>query len=224
MPEDHPYDAGYTIRTERLILRLADPLKLTDCEQIVTLYSDAESGKGGQRQVGMSNVEDVWRKHDLMGPKARFCILAPPPRGMYLLTFLPNSNGEEETLIGHVGISFRPGMPHPDLGWALFGPYQGKGYATEAGRAALRFWRDTIGVKEIFAGTLADNEKSQRCAERIGFVRGGTLTVLFGHAPDEKSMESVAFVLPGMKWTEGMKVWPTVGRGTMGNHEIDQNG
>lgn len=48
----------------------------------------------------------------------------------------------------------------------------------------LWYWRDLVGVREIFIGCPLDNWASQRCAERIGLVRGGTLTVEKGRPPD----------------------------------------
>ena len=77
-------------------------------------------------------------------------------------------------------------MPYPDINFALFAPYEGFGYVSEAGRPVLQFWRDFVVVKEIFCGRLADNARPQRIAERIGFLRAGTLNVLFGHSPNEK--------------------------------------
>ena len=203
------------LHTERLVLRLADPSNPADCDKIISTYTDSRSGSGGHGKVALNTMADVQRKHELHGPKAQFCTLVPPPRGMYFLIHLrDNENDEHEPkgpFIGIAAISFRAEMPYPDLGWALFGQYQGHGYATEAGREALRFWHDLVGVKEICAVTMEDNVKSQKCAERIGFVKAGTLEIVFGEAPNESWAKGRAMTLPGMKWQDGLTLRPTIG-------------
>ncbi len=59
---------------------------------------------------------------------------------------------------------------------------------------------------------MPDNARSQKCAERIGFVRAGTLDVVFGNPPHESQRikGALAFVLPGMEWKEGMTIYPTI--------------
>ena len=103
-------------------------------------------------------------------------------------------------------------MPYPDLGYVLYAAYEGKGYATEAGIKAVEWWRDVIGVKEIWCGTMPDNARALKCAERIGFVRGGTIDVIPGNPPDESKRfkGAVALVLPGMEWKEGLAIYPTI--------------
>ena len=53
----------------------------------------------------------------------------------------------------------------PSSRWRLARPAWGHGYATEAGRAALRYGFDTMGLPEIVAVSMAQNVRSQaRCA------------------------------------------------------------
>ena len=58
----------------------------------------------------------------------------------------------------------------PEIGWALAEPYWGKGYASEAARAVLRFAYETLGLPEVFAQTSDSNQPSTRLMQRIGFV------------------------------------------------------
>ena len=209
-------DASFSVHTKRLVLRLADPMSQADCEEIIRIYNDPHN----ERAVsGIKTVADVQEKHRRHGPRPEFCPLTPAIRGMFLLAYLQagdvegsSETGNEEVFIGQVHMSFRPEMPYPDLGYALLAPYEGQGYATEAAQAAIRFWQDTVGVKEIMIGTVPDNFKSQKLAERLGFVQAGTFDVVFGHPPNERrETGGLAFVLPGMTWTEGKTMRLTVG-------------
>lgn len=202
-----------TLCTERLILRLADPSNPADCSRLLEFYTEA--GKGTLSRVGIKSLADIQRKHEVHRSNPEHCTLAPPPRGIFFLAYLPvQTDGEgqtSETLIANVVLSTRSEMPYPDLGWGVLEQYQGKGYAQEAGRAVLEFWRDNIGVKEIYAATAMEHVKSQRCAERVGFVRAGNINIVLGYPPNEEKIEGAAFVLPGMEWEEGQTIYPSIG-------------
>lgn len=202
----------YTLQTERLSLRLANPNSAEDCEKILKTYTDDQTGAGGHGKVGLSSIEDIRYKYFLHGPRADFCTLAPPPQGHFFLVSLRQDGNVEGDYIGIAGISFRASMPYPDLGWAIFGPYQGYGYATEAARAALKFWREVAGVKEVCAIVEEENERSERLAERVGFVKAGTLEIFFGVPPEEQRKVGRGFVVPGTEWKDGLWIRPTVNR------------
>lgn len=57
-----------------------------------------------------------------------------------------------------------------EIGWRLMTTYQGKGYATEAGRAAMEFGFDTIGEDYLVAVTHPDNLGSQKVMQRLGMT------------------------------------------------------
>ncbi|MGK9221932.1 MULTISPECIES: GNAT family N-acetyltransferase [unclassified Microbacterium] len=57
------------------------------------------------------------------------------------------------------------------LGWTLHPAYGGRGYATEAVRAAIDLCFGPIGVRRVLAACFADNEPSWRLMERIGMRR-----------------------------------------------------
>ena len=59
-------------------------------------------------------------------------------------------------------------MPAVEVGWRLAGPAWGRGYATEAARAALEFGFDRAGLEEIVSFTSAGNRRSRAVMERIG--------------------------------------------------------
>jgi RimJ/RimL family protein N-acetyltransferase len=81
----------------------------------------------------------------------------------------------EVPFIGFVGLSV-PGfdaafMPCVEVGWRLATPAWGKGYASEAARAALVYGFGAVGLDEIVSFTATSNERSQRVMQRIGMTR-----------------------------------------------------
>ena len=87
--------------------------------------------------------------------------------GLWALEVRPS--GE---FIGFAGLAV-PGfeaafMPAVEVGWRLALPAWGRGYATEAGRAALEFGFDRAGLEEVVSFTSADNLRSRAVMERIG--------------------------------------------------------
>jgi ribosomal-protein-alanine N-acetyltransferase len=77
--------------------------------------------------------------------------------------------------IGFVGLArpnfeehFTPGV---EVGWRLARAHWGRGYATEAGRAALAYGFEELGLKEIVSFTSELNTRSRRVMERLGMTR-----------------------------------------------------
>lgn len=77
--------------------------------------------------------------------------------------------------IGYVGLwpaTFpAPFTPAVEVGWRLAADQWGRGYATEAGRVALRYGFDTVGLDEIVSFTSRVNARSWRVMERLGMRR-----------------------------------------------------
>ena len=61
--------------------------------------------------------------------------------------------------------------PCVEIGWRLLPQWWGRGFATEAARAALAFGFETLGLGEVVAYTALPNERSRRVMERIGMTR-----------------------------------------------------
>lgn len=60
-----------------------------------------------------------------------------------------------------------------EIGWRLIPSAQGKGYATEAGQAAMDYGFDVVGETYLTAVTLPDNKASARVMERLGMTYVG---------------------------------------------------
>jgi RimJ/RimL family protein N-acetyltransferase len=61
--------------------------------------------------------------------------------------------------------------PCVEVGWRLAAPFHGKGYATEAARAAVTYGFEKLFLTEIVALTIPANTPSRRVMERLGMVR-----------------------------------------------------
>ncbi len=67
-----------------------------------------------------------------------------------------------------------PCAPAVEVGWRLRPDTWGRGYATEAASASVRFGFEQVGLDEILAITTTPNARSQAVMERIGMVRDPT--------------------------------------------------
>lgn len=76
--------------------------------------------------------------------------------------------------VGMVGLFNPEGWPEPEIGWDLFNGFEGRGFATEAGRAARSFAYDVLGLPTVMSLVKPPNTASARVAERLGCVREGT--------------------------------------------------
>lgn len=78
-------------------------------------------------------------------------------------------------LIGAVGLlRMRADMPMAgavEVGWRIGRKFWGRGYATEAARAALTDGFTNIGTPEIIAFTVPHNARSRALMERLGMRR-----------------------------------------------------
>jgi RimJ/RimL family protein N-acetyltransferase len=81
----------------------------------------------------------------------------------------------EASFIGVVGLAWIPYDAHftpaVEIAWRLVRAYWGRGYATEAARAALDCGFDQLGLGEIVAVTVPANQRSRRVMERLGMTR-----------------------------------------------------
>jgi RimJ/RimL family protein N-acetyltransferase len=78
-------------------------------------------------------------------------------------------------IVGLVGLAIpafeAPFTPCVEVGWRLSRGFWGRGYATEAARASLRYGFEQLGLDEIVAFTVPANVRSRAVMERIGMTR-----------------------------------------------------
>src|SRR6478752_5973534 len=93
---------------------------------------------------------------------------------------------EEKTsgkYVGRVGPWFPPGWPGFEVGWGIAREFRGKGYATEAARAAIDWSFATFEIDRILHCIDCENIPSQGVARRLGAEKERRFD-LFGHAAD----------------------------------------
>ncbi len=76
-------------------------------------------------------------------------------------------------LVGAVGLELDPENRLAELGYWIGKPYWGRGLATEAALAVLRYGFEELSLNRIHAHHFAHNASSGRVLEKIGMVREG---------------------------------------------------
>jgi RimJ/RimL family protein N-acetyltransferase len=71
--------------------------------------------------------------------------------------------------LGQIGLVSRPGLPAPDLGYALLPHGRGQGFAVEAGRAVLTHARDSLQLPQVLAIVHAGHTASEAVLAKLGF-------------------------------------------------------
>jgi RimJ/RimL family protein N-acetyltransferase len=111
----------------------------------------------------------------------------------------------EASFIGVVGLStvsydahFTPAV---ELAWRLARPYWGRGYATEAARAAVDHGFGNLGLGEIVATTVPANQRSRRVMERLGMTRSPADDFDHPRLPDGPLKRHVLYRLTRARWT-----------------------
>ena len=85
-------------------------------------------------------------------------------------------------LLGFCGFLEFPTMhPDPQLVYAMFERFSGKGYATEMARAAIAEARKQPGLREIIASVDEINSASLRALSKLGFTRFSITQGCFGN-------------------------------------------
>lgn len=142
------------IETGRLRLRAFKP---DDLDDLYMVFGDAEvmtyisGGKPRTREAthaGLLRTIEGWRD-----------------RGFGLWAVVEKDNGH---VIGYCGLIFLDGTTEIELAYGLAKSSWGKGFATEAARASLRFGFEELKLERIVAVVNPQNIPSQRVLEKLG--------------------------------------------------------
>jgi [ribosomal protein S5]-alanine N-acetyltransferase len=144
------------LETDRLRLR---QLSAGDAEFILRLLNEPSF----IRNIADRGVRDLEgaRAYILKGPAASY---ERNGFGLWLVEFK-----ESGAPVGICGLLKREGLDAPDIGYALLPEYWSKGFAFESASAVAAYAFDGLGLKRLLAITNADNRRSTKVLERIGF-------------------------------------------------------
>lgn len=168
------------IETGRLILR---PPRIGDFERYAELLGDAQAARyiGGQLPRAAA-----WRRF-LQMPGAWAL------QGFGMFSVVEKASGR---WIGQIGPWKPEGWPGNEVGWSFHPDAWGRGYATEAGVAAIDWAFDNLGWDDIIHCIHPGNLASQRLAARLGSRNKGPAPL---PAPYEES--------PNEVWGQGREDW-----------------
>ncbi len=94
--------------------------------------------------------------------------------------WLATDNATNE-LVGFCGFLEIPSIhPQPQLVYAMFERFTGKGFATEMARASIACARGRPGFEQVFASVDEVNVASRRVLEKLGFEKVATQQGSFG--------------------------------------------
>ncbi|BBN83409.1 N-acetyltransferase GCN5 [Pseudoalteromonas sp. A25] len=143
------------INTERLVIRKA------------TLSDDAFILKLLNQKSFIDNIADkkVYTLADAQN-YIQGAFLDPYMQGLKAPFIVTLQDG---TAIGVAGFYQRPVFKEPDLGYAFLDEFTGKGYASEAANALLKFAKDNLQLDTVLAITSLTNEASIKLLRFCGF-------------------------------------------------------
>ncbi|MDQ2180345.1 GNAT family N-acetyltransferase [Marinifilum sp. D714] len=147
------------LETDRLYLREILP---EDDERMFEMDSDPEVykflGRKPIRDINQSRkmIENIIRQYKENGI-GRWAIIDKKTHDFMGWT---GFKLEKEELNGYSN--------YYDLRFRLLRKYWGKGYITEASRAAIEYAFEKLDIKEICSMTLVSNEKSQKVLDKLG--------------------------------------------------------
>ena len=96
----------------------------------------------------------------------------PDQRQWYAVWFIYLKGGEKIGDLCFKGVSAEGSV---EIGYGILPEFWGRGYATEAVDAVVRWALDQPGIKSVEAETDAENIASQRVLEKIGFKATGQM-------------------------------------------------
>ena len=153
-----PYREGSipVLETKRLALRAA---RLEDAKAVAALANDRRIAENTARIPYPYRVTDAEK---FIGGANK------NGEAAFLITL------RDRTVVGACGIMFHHDDA-PELGYWLGVPYWGRGYATEAGRAVVKYGFEKCGLNRIFAGHFKHNPASGRVLAKIGMKYEGCM-------------------------------------------------
>ena len=190
-----------TIETERLLLRGSTP---DDVDAWAALYEDADV-----RRYLPTFPQSIRERAALHIEWCNAAWEEEPQTGVTWMIALKQT-GE---LIGRCGCGTREGSNEAEVIYTLGKPYWGRGYATEATRAVIRYSLEHFPWDPITACIYPANIASRRVLEHLGFVYARDVDYLELTGDPSKGMESPIvplYTLPRDKFAPGNAAYRAV--------------
>jgi len=141
----------FSLETERLHLRAAVP---GDVDRLVGLHDDPLVAE----YMGVRDRE--WYEWRIVASEAEW-----RERGHGFVVVLDRPSGR---FLGRTGLKYWPQFDETELGWVLRPEARGRGYATEAAQAVLRWGFERFEFPYVTAMIRPGNAASVAVAERLG--------------------------------------------------------
>lgn len=154
-----PGDSQFVLETQRLVLRHWTD---TDLEPFHSICSDPRV----MQFVGDGQAWSLERTKDFIDRA-----VAQSQQHGYCQWAL--SLKDDGTLIGFCG--FVPAEHGAEVGWRLAFQHWGRGLATEAAQAAMKYGFEKLGFERIIATVQSGNQASLRVVEKLGMHEEGSI-------------------------------------------------
>lgn len=160
-----------TIETDRLILRR---FQRSDCKSAWRNWASLPEVQLNYGEPVYETAEDTMKLLDSY-------IRRYGNENYYRWAVIEKESGECIGLIAYFLVE--AGDEFGEIEYCIGTAFQGRGYATEACRAVIRYGFETIGFHKVQICSRVTNVRSQRVIAKCGFTYEGTLRDYF-HMPD----------------------------------------
>jgi RimJ/RimL family protein N-acetyltransferase len=164
----------FSLQTDRLILR---PGILEDFEGYAAMWAEPEVMQFLAADGKPLSRFAAWQSYS--GQVGHWHL-----RGFGMFTVLDRVTRD---FLGRVGPWQPEGWPDFEIGWTLRSQYWGRGYATEAATACIRYAFEELQRARLISLISPDNTRSIRVAERLGEKFQGEITL--PHMPGKKVLQ-----------------------------------
>jgi len=146
------------LRTERLVLRAFEPADAPRLQQLA-----------GEREVALNKMNNP---HPYPAGAAEDWINSQDEKREQGNVNFAIEDGQ---LVGGIGLRTQRAFERAEIGYWIGKPFWGRGYATEATGAIIRFGFEELKLNRIYAGCFSRNAASARVMMKNGMTYEGTL-------------------------------------------------
>lgn len=167
----------FRIETDRLILRL---FEMADAEAVATLCNNYNLSKNTLYLPYPYTLQDAlqWIERHEKNFLTDRC---------YEFAITDKESGE---VYGAIALSNNPAFEQGEIAYWIGEPHWGKGYATEAAQAVVRFAFEHKKMHKVFARYFSSNPASGKVMEKIGMQKEG---VLKDHLKKDEEFKDVVY-------------------------------